>query len=216
MSQVAKPECRSSKVLEPTIDRFGGPIRRSWPREERQHIRCASLQRSPQPPQLRQPSRQSCRQDIDDSLQEPLAFTAVLGPVSSHDVLVERPGDFDFGEVRISEETGDPFLLSSREQVCARVQRPPCPIQRVLRSSTMPSCLLLDAAANVIEGITSKLDDVERVHDFHSIGKFLNGCGLEPGETIHRNDFDSITPALGPGGQPLFEDLLRPSGHHIE
>ena len=37
----------------------------------------------------------------------------------------------------------------------------------------MPSCFLLDAATNVIEGITSKFDDVERIHDFYSIGKFL-------------------------------------------
>ena len=170
MSQVTKPECRSPKVLEPTIDRFGWPIRRPWPGEEGQHVSCASLQCSPQPPQLNQPSRQTRRQNIDDSLQELLAFATVLGPVSSHDVLIDGPGDFDFGEVRISKETGDSLLLSPREQVRARVQRPPRSIQRILRPSPTPSCLLLDAAANVIKGIAGELDDVERIHDFDSIG----------------------------------------------
>ena len=216
MSQVTKPECRSSKVLEPTIDRFGGPIRRSGPGEECQHVGCASFQCSSQPPQLRQTSRQSCRQDIDDSLQELLAFATVLSPVSSHDVLIDGPGDFDLGEVRISKETDNPFLLPPCEQVRARVQRPPCPIQRIRSSSTMSSCLLLDAAANVIEGITGEFDDVEWVHDFHSIGKFFRGCGFEPGESVHRNDLNAITPVFRSFGQPLFEDLLRPTGHHIE
>lgn len=65
------------------------------------------------------------------------------------------------------------------------MQRPPRPIQRVLPPSTMSSCLLLDMATNVIKGVTGEFDDMEWVHDFHRIGKFLNGCSLEPGETIH-------------------------------
>ena len=57
---------------------------------------------------------------------------------------------------------------------------------------------------------------MEWVHDFHSIGKLLDGCSLEPGEDIHRDDFDALTPVRRPVTQPLFEDLLRPSGHHVE
>ena len=59
------------------------------------------------------------------------------------------------------------------------MQSPPCPIQRIRSSSPMPSCLLLDATTNFVEGITSKLDDVEGIHDFYSIGKFLRGCCFE-------------------------------------
>ena len=108
-------------------------------------------------------------------------------------------------------------MLPPCEQVRARVQRPPCPIQRIRSSSTMTSCLLLDTATNVIEGITGKFDDVEWVHDFDSIGQFLCGRGLEPGESVHRNNLNAITPSTFRScGQPLLEDLLRPTGHHIE
>ncbi|SDS74754.1 hypothetical protein SAMN04489751_2756 [Brevibacterium sandarakinum] len=61
----------------------------------------------------------------------------------------------------------------------------------------MPSCLLLDATTNVVEGVTSKLDEVERINDFHSIGKFLRGSCFESRESVHRDDFDTITPTPG-------------------
>lgn len=133
-----------------------------------------------------------------------------------HDVFVHGPGDHDFSEVRNVEEIGDSKLLSPREQTSARTQRPPRPMQRVPRLSTMSSCLLLDKATNVIRGVAVELDDMEWVHDFLSIGKFLNGCSLEPGETIHRDGFDAVTPVRKPVTRPLLEDLLRPSRHHVE
>lgn len=60
----------------------------------------------------------------------------------------------------------------------------------------MPRRLLLDTPPDLIKGIAGKLDDVERVHDFHSIRQLLDCRSLEPRETVHRNDFDSIAPGF--------------------
>ncbi|SPJ41353.1 hypothetical protein CHUV2995_02167 [Corynebacterium diphtheriae subsp. lausannense] len=65
-------------------------------------------------------------------------------------------------------------------------------------------------------GITGEFDDVERVHDFDSLGQFLNGGCFEAGESAHRDDIDAITLVFRSGVQPLFEHLFRPSGHHVE
>lgn len=62
----------------------------------------------------------------------------------------------------------------------------------------------------------SQFDDVERVHDFDSLGQFLNGGCFEAGESVHRDDVDAITPVFRSGVQPLLEHLFRPSGHHVE
>lgn len=76
--------------------------------------------------------------------------------------------------------------------------------------------LLLNTAVCLVEGIAGEFDDMERVHDFHSIGQLLNRGCLEPGESIHGDDVNAITPDFRTGSQPLFEHLLRPSGHHVE
>lgn len=80
----------------------------------------------------------------------------------------------------------------------------------------MPGGLLLNAATYLIEGITGEFDDVEQVHDFDSLGQFLNGGCFEAGESAHRDDVDAITLVFRSGVQPLFEHLFRPSGHHVE
>ena len=65
---------------------------------------------------------------------------------------------------------------------------------------------LLDASAALIESITGQVHDVEGVHDCPCIGEFFSGCAFEPGESIHRNDLNALTPRVRLGGQPGFED----------
>lgn len=64
---------------------------------------------------------------IDDRLQEPLSLVAVRGSIGADNVLVDNPGDFDLGEIRVSEEGCNPRLLLGREQVGTRVQSLPRP-----------------------------------------------------------------------------------------
>ena len=39
---------------------------------------------------------------------------------------------------------------------------------------------------------------------------------LEPGESIHRNDLDALTPRVRAGGQPGFENLLGAARDHVQ
>ena len=39
---------------------------------------------------------------------------------------------------------------------------------------------------------------------------------LKPGESIHRDDLDALTPRVGAGGQPGFEDLLGATRDHVQ
>lgn len=59
---------------------------------------------------------------------------------------------------------------------------------------------LLDASAALIESITGKVHDVEGVHDRGCVWEFFSGCACEPGESIHRDDLNVLTPRVGLGG----------------
>ena len=68
---------------------------------------------------------------IDDRSQELLALVTFVGSVGAHNVLVDGPGDFDLGEVRVDEQARYPLLLPGGEQIRAGVQGPSRPIERV-------------------------------------------------------------------------------------
>ena len=74
---------------------------------------------------------------------------------------------------------------------------------------------LLNASAALIQGVASEVYDVEGVHDCPCVGEFFSGCALEPGESIHSDDLDTLTPRVGLGGQPGFEDLLGAAWDHV-
>lgn len=67
---------------------------------------------------------------------------------------------------------------------------------------------LLNASAALIESIPGEVYDVEGIHDRPRTGEFFGGCALIPGEFIHRDDLNALTPRIGLGGPPGCEDLL--------
>ena len=75
---------------------------------------------------------------------------------------------------------------------------------------------LLNASAALIESITGQAHDMEGIHDCPRAGEFFSGCAFEPGESIHRDDLNTLTPRVGLGGQPGFEDLLGSARDHIQ
>ena len=76
--------------------------------------------------------------------------------------------------------------------------------------------LLPGAPAALIESIPGKVYDMEGIHDRPRAGEFFSGCAFEPGESIHRDDLDVLTPGVGLGGQPGFEDLLGATRDHVQ
>ena len=56
--------------------------------------------------------------------------------------------------------------------------------------------LLPGAPAALIESIPGKVYDMEGIHDRPRAGEFFSGCAFEPGESIHRDDLDVLTPRV--------------------
>ena len=75
---------------------------------------------------------------------------------------------------------------------------------------------LLNAPAALIESITGQVHDVEGIHDRGCAGELFGGSALEPGESIHRDNLNTLTPRIGLGGQPGFEDLLGAARDHVQ
>ena len=75
---------------------------------------------------------------------------------------------------------------------------------------------LLNASAALIQGIASEVYDVEGIHDRPCVGEFFGGSALKPGESIHRDDLNALTPRVGLGGQPGFEDLFGAAWDHVQ
>ena len=57
---------------------------------------------------------------------------------------------------------------------------------------------------------------MERIHHRHRVGQLLGGCGLEPGEPVHRDHLDPVAPVRGPPGQPPLECLLGAALDHVQ
>ena len=74
---------------------------------------------------------------------------------------------------------------------------------------------LLNASAALIQGVASEVYDVEGIHDRPCAGELFGGSALKPGESIHRDDLNTLTPRVGLGGQPGFEDLLGAAWDHV-
>ena len=75
---------------------------------------------------------------------------------------------------------------------------------------------LLDASAALIESITGQEYDMEGVHDRGCVWEFFSGAALKPGESIHRDDLNALTPRIGLGGQPGFEYLLGSAWDQVQ
>ena len=56
------------------------------------------------------------------------------------------------------------------------------------------------APATLIESITGQVHDVEGIHDRGCVGEFFSGGAFEPGESIHCDDLNTLTPRIGAGG----------------
>ena len=97
------------------------------------------------------------------------------------------------------------------------MRKHPASLVQGIRAPAAPMVkFLLNAPTTLIESITGKVHDVEGIHDCPCIGEFFGGGALKPGESIHRDDLDTLTPRVGAGGQPGFEDPLGATRDHIQ
>ena len=93
----------------------------------------------------------------------------------------------------------------------------PAGLVQGVRGPTAPVVEFLpDVPATLIESITGQVHDVEGIHDRPCVWEFFSGCAVEPGESIHSDDLNTLTPRIGAGGQPGFEDPLGSARDHIQ
>ena len=63
---------------------------------------------------------------------------------------------------------------------------------------------LLNASAALIQGVAGEVYDVEGIHDRPRVGEFFSGGALKPGESIHRDDLNTLTPRIRAGRPARF------------
>ena len=86
-----------------------------------------------------------------------------------------------------------------------------------VRGAPAPMVKFLPGAPSaLIQGVAGEVYDVEGVHDCPCVGELFGGSALEPGESIHRDNLNTLTPRIGLGGQPGFEDLFGAARDHVQ
>ena len=81
------------------------------------------------------------------------------------------------------------------------MRKHPAGLVQGIRGPTAPVVKFLpNASAAFIQGVAGEVYDVEGIHDCPCVGEFFGGGALKPGESIHRDDLDALTPLIGAGG----------------
>ena len=97
------------------------------------------------------------------------------------------------------------------------MRKHPASLVQGIRGTPAPMVkFLLDTPAAFIQGVASQVYNMEGIHDCPCIGEFFGGSALKTSESIHRDDLDTLTPRVGAGGQPGFEDLLGATWDHVQ
>ena len=108
------------------------------------------------------------------------------------------------------------MLLAWREQARSGVEHTAGLVQGIHAPPAPVVKFLPNASAALIHGIASQVYNMEGIHDCPCVGEFFGGGALKPGESIHRDDLDTLTPRIGAGGQPGFEDPLGAARDHVQ
>ena len=97
------------------------------------------------------------------------------------------------------------------------MRKHPAGLVQGIRGTPAPVVKFLpNASAAFIQGVAGEVYDVEGIHDCPCVGEFFGGRALKTSESIHRDDLDTLTPRVGAGGQPGFEDLLGAAWDHVQ
>ena len=97
------------------------------------------------------------------------------------------------------------------------MRKHPASLVQGIRGTPAPMVKFLpNAPTTLIQSVASQVYNMEGIHDCPCIGEFFGGSALKTSESIHRDDLDTLTPRVGPGGQPGFEDLLGATRDHVQ
>ena len=108
------------------------------------------------------------------------------------DLLGEQVGDFDTDMRFICREgLTEAFLLTLREPVARGAQKKPDLIEGIALAPAVTGRVLLDAAAYLIEGVASELDDMEGIEDAGGVLELVVDGVFISLEGVQRRDLDT-------------------------
>ena len=126
-------------------------------------------------------------------------------------------GDFDTDMRLICREgLTESFLLTLREPITRGAQEIADLVEGIPLASTVAQCVLLDATAYLIKGITGELDDVKGVEHAGSVLELVVNGVLISLEGIQRRDSHPRAEIFSALGQPVLVHGARPSRHQVQ
>ena len=204
-------------MFEASVDGFGRAVAGVWVVEVGQDVCGSAFECPAQRNKLGQaPGHARGGQRVDVGSHQSLTRAGIGRTVGINDVLVGAPGDLECDVLVAGKQVEYLVLLAWCEQAGSGVQHPAGLVQGI-RGTPAPMVEFLPGApTTLIQGVASQVHDVEWIHDRGRVGEFFGGCAFEPGESIHCDDLDALTPRIGLGGQPGFEDLLGSARDHFQ
>ena len=125
-------------------------------------------------------------------------------------------GDFDTDMRLICREgLTESFLLTLREPITRGAQEIADLVEGIPLASTVAQCVLLDATAYLIKGITGELDDVKGVEHAGSVLELVVNGVLISLEGIQRRDSHPRAEIFSALGQPVLVHGARPSWDQV-
>lgn len=158
----------------------------------------------------------TCGDVVDQLLHQCLSRRPVGVPVGNDHPLVDAPGRFDLDVLFVREQAQQVFALPVDEECFAGVQGAAGAVGPVTGTASTSERVAMDAASAVVERVAGELDDMEWVHHRDRCWDLFCGGGLEAGESVHRDHFETIPPVRGAFGQLGLEHPLRSAFDHVQ
>jgi len=153
----------------------------------------------------------------DDALGAGPAVLGVVGGVGGHEILGHGPGGGDLAVgVTLGQTSAQLIPGPLGEPVVAATGEPPGAVERVVAVPAPSKGVLLDPAADLIEGVEAQLADVERVEHPHRGRELVAQRGGIPPVGVQRRDADPRLPALGSISQPAAQHRPGPARHQVQ
>ena len=124
-------------------------------------------------------------------------------------------GDLAIGVTAV-EPAQDPVEAALGETLMRAQQPASDPVERIAGMATVTERVLLDPAADLIQGLVGEADQMEVVDDDRGVGQPAahgGGVGLM---RVDDDVFDPVPPGLGLGGEPGGDGVLGAAFEHVD
>lgn len=154
---------------------------------------------------------------VDDLLGDPLSGGEVLLAVGGTQLLGALPGDEHLVVCGIGlDRRGEPCPLLLGEVLGPGAEVGLDPVERVALVPTMPGCVLLNAAVDLIDRGGAEFDDRERVEHRDGVLELVVDCGPVAGERVQHGDLHASAERVAALTEPGGVGLPRSAQHQVQ